>query len=540
MVFFPKDSFLCGIDLAKDSFKKACVRRHKAGWLVDSLEEVPLSQGMTYENSLQKELKNSIIISHLEAKDLLIRTIEVPLTKKEDIAAALPFQAEALLPYPLENAVLSSQFIHCEGDKTSLVLYAVKKDHLRSHLENFNNLGVDPEAVITTPVALASLFKVIQPSEEIQAVLYFGDFQSYLVLIKKGCVLACRSFDFGIHTFAAAFAFKDSLQNGLEKFKTINHQRLLELLPETYSLMDAIYKELYRAVFSLNQKIPFETLYMMGKSLENESWREKLSMRLEKKIIIPTANAILPVSQENLHRYAIPLGLAIASEFAAETNLRIAEFSYPKPLKRYKKPFFAYFSLIIILACSLTFFNQIYQSYRLGYLKQDYLQLLAALGKNYDEAEIEFKKENIASYPLSMLTKSGLEERIQKIQNQTLKSPDLFPLYAETPRVSDLLAWLSNHPQAVSEGELGRETSLRFDEIHYSMVKKPELLKKKERYLVKVDLEFTATNPSRARAFHDALLAPNPFVDNKHEVEWSCYKNKYRTSFYLKDLTRYY
>ena len=71
------------------------------------------------------------------------------------------------------------------------------------------------------------------------------------------------------------------------------------------------------------------------------------------------------------------------------------------------------------------------------------------------------------------------------------------------------------------------------------MVKRPDQSKKKEKYRVKVDLEFSSPTPKQAREFHDALVAPNDFVDPKDEIKWSSNRGSYRTSFFLKDKTKY-
>jgi len=59
---------------------------------------------------------------------------------------------------------------------------------------------------------------------------------------------------------------------------------------------------------------------------------------------------------------------------------------------------------------------------------------------------------------------------------------------------------------------------LQIENLSYSMVKRPELTKKQERYQVKVELEFTSPTPKLAREFHDALIAPNDLVDPKGDI----------------------
>jgi type IV pilus assembly protein PilM len=133
-------------------------------------------------------------------------------------------------------------------------------------------------------------------------------------------------------------------------------------------------------------------------------------------------------------------------------------------------------------------------------------------------------------------------KRIDYLAKQIEAIPEIFPLQPNIPRVSDLLAWLSEHPQVVSplkEKEEGALSSLQIENFIYALTKHPEQGKKDEKYQVKVDLEFSSPTPKQAREFHDALIAPNDLVDPKAEVKWSSNRGKYRTSFFLKDKTSY-
>lgn len=66
------------------------------------------------------------------------------------------------------------------------------------------------------------------------------------------------------------------------------------------------------------------------------------------------------------------------------------------------------------------------------------------------------------------------------------------------------------------------------------MTKRPEQNKKQEKYQVKVEMEFTSPTPKQAREFHDALIAPNDFVDPKGEIKWNSSHGRYRTSFFKR------
>lgn len=104
--------------------------------------------------------------------------------------------------------------------------------------------------------------------------------------------------------------------------------------------------------------------------------------------------------------------------------------------------------------------------------------------------------------------------------------------------MSDVLAWLGTHPNFVTATK-DKGSSLQIESFNYTLIKRPEPSKKQEKYQVKVELEFSSPTPKMAREFHDALISPNDFVDPKGEIKWNSNKDRYRTSFFLKDKTVY-
>jgi type IV pilus assembly protein PilM len=214
--------------------------------------------------------------------------------------------------------------------------------------------------------------------------------------------------------------------------------------------------------------------------------------------------------------------------------------------------------------------------------------MLAKVQKPYQTFEAEYEKKHPGDVAgrkkgdelldPKYLTQEDLNYRLDALDKEIRAMPDIFPLQPNTPRVSDVLAWLSTHPQVVCKGdqlsfngakqlpqiiaqaappkpknapqieeteeatpeeeEMGCQP-LQIDNFNYSMVKRPDLNKKGEKYQVKIEIEFTSPSPKQAREFHNALIAPNDFVDPKSEVKWSSTRGKYSTTFYLKDKTYY-
>jgi type IV pilus assembly protein PilM len=103
------------------------------------------------------------------------------------------------------------------------------------------------------------------------------------------------------------------------------------------------------------------------------------------------------------------------------------------------------------------------------------------------------------------------------------------------------LAWLSSHPHIIGENkeQTIQKPKIQLKSFSYKMVKRPEPNKEREKYQVKVEIEFATATPRYAREFHDILLAPNDIIDPKEGVKWNVEKDSYRASFFLVDKTDY-
>jgi type IV pilus assembly protein PilM len=251
-------------------------------------------------------------------------------------------------------------------------------------------------------------------------------------------------------------------------------------------------------------------------------------------------------SKKELLNFALPIGAGLSAlpNCKDQVNFRQQEFVYPEPWKRLRQPILHYFLLCLGVAASLYIFGNAYAAYQEGKLRQEYLHLLSMMNKSYKSIETEFvtkstiatESENVADLSLEDLT-----TRLNYLDRDIQSTPQTFPLRANVPLVSDVLAWISSHPNFISQplNEPGSGKSLQIVSFNYTMVKRPEPTKKQEKYQVKVEMEFSSPTPKMAREFHDALIAPNDMVDPKAEIKWNSNKDLYRTSFYLKDRTTY-
>lgn len=493
-------------------------------------------------------IHHPVLATGLEGKEVLVRPLHLPLTKEKDIEAALAFQAEPILPYPADQALLGYQITSKGTEGTDIIVLATRKETIQSHLDSWQTFQIEPEKIACIPTALCQFGTTYLSSSKIYLILHLQQQGMTCILMKEGKLWASFSQSEGLDLLLRAQLEEGltSLPQNEEEWQALEQQKQSPLATALKRLQNEVAKMSY----ALAKELKGETIESIAVTGEAADW-EGLSQVLIQQISFPLlkCEASQGHSSQDLLSYAVPIGLALnALPGRSSVDFRQQEWSYPHPWRRLMGPVATYFGAILLLSLSFYFFGQQYLDYRKDQLRQTYLELLAGMHKSHDQFELAFLTKNSKNQErhlddiprIERMEREDLMERLAFLQKELQATPDSFPLFANTPRVGDVLAWLSQHPAIAFVDEQGqRQTRLQIENFSYTMVKRPQQGKKQEKYQVKVELEFSSPTPKWAREFHDALIAPNEWVDSKGEVKWSSNRGKYKTSFFLKDKTAY-
>ncbi len=336
--------------------------------------------------------------------------------------------------------------------------------------------------------------------------------------------------------------------------------------------LDELKTNVVRTIYSLAKQLRERQathLLIVGQAhLAASDLEEALCKLLQKEPLVVPDHPSFGMNSAELVKYALSIGEALSAlpgkgnqRKGDQINFRAQEFAYPSPWKRLKKPVLTYMVLCISLAFALFLYGKTYSVHKKGALKYQFLDLLAGMNRSYPDFESEYRAktkslEEFSDSPsIAALKPEEIQMRLDYLEKEIQLIPQIYPLYPNVPLVSDVLAWLSTHPsftltqipsentdlEKTSEQQIAL-TNLKTPQIeifNYVMTKRPDSAKKGEKYQVKIELEFSSPIPKMAREFHDALIAPNDFVDSKAEIKWTSNKDRYRTTFYLKDKTVY-
>jgi len=470
---------------------------------------------------LERLTNTNLVSTCLNGTQTIVRSLEIKLKKERDIIAALPYQVEPILPFSYENGVVDKINVDQTADGTSLTILAARKDIIKQHIESFQNIQIEPEVITSESSALVSFANHFVIPNPVYFIIYFANLHITCSLVKNGKLIASQT------------CF---LKSGLENTLEIHVNDVTRIL---------------YALSKQTRGVDVKDVLYLGDVVKNKNLVTSLELKLNKNSCSLQPDLNFDLSTVELQKFAIPLGLALNTLQSTENriNFRQEELSFPNPWKHLKKPLGIYLVLGALLAVSFHFFGQAYLNVYEDEIKTEYVALLGGMNKPYSEFENEYflkfpseaKNEYGEITPIIELSQNDINNRLNFLYKELQSSPESFPLFPNVPRVSDVLGWLSNHPNVVEKDDLNdtKNPLIQLESFSYTMLKRPDQTKKQEKYQVKVEFEFNTATPKLAREFHDALIAPNEIVDPKGEVKWSSNRGKYKTSFFLKDKTIY-
>ncbi len=505
---------------------------------------------------LQALSSKSLVVTGLHASEVLTRSLTIHLTKEKDIDQVLDFQAEPLLPYPLEEAIVDRTILSKGEDSTQLTITATRKEQIKKHLEKWHEIQQEPETISCLPIALASFSKHFSEEETPLYVLHIGESETTSLLVENGSLLHAQAYQSGVHELRMAYSEDTGLtkQELDESFNSWDFEQTNEKThPKLHQAINKLRIEITKQFFALAKHYPgqeINNVLLSGSGCNLPSLPSSINLSLNKDLKLPNPVKGFSLTEKELVKFSAPIGYALTAlpKEKNRVNFRQHEYTFPYPWKRLKKPVAIYLGLCIALSAALFFFGNAYVQTKEDLLKKDYLKILTVMKKPFKEHEDELLKKNPfektfakgETGDIKEMSQSNIRKRLQLLEKEIKETPDIFALYPNTPRVSDVLAWLSNHPLVKDTTDPNSpKHRILLENFSYRMVKRPEQNKKKERYQVKVEIDFSTPTPRYAREFHDALLAPNEIVDPKGDVKWNSERGRYRASFFLKDKTAY-
>jgi type IV pilus assembly protein PilM len=141
--------------------------------------------------------------------DVIVKQIALPLLDESEVGPAMRFEARKHLPFDPQDMILDFQILgrSVTERKLEILLAAVSQEHAERHMAPLRLLGIEPDILDATPLAL------------INAVVHFGEMQhatymlldigsssSHLAVYQRGEPFFSRRLDFGGRDLSRAIA----------------------------------------------------------------------------------------------------------------------------------------------------------------------------------------------------------------------------------------------------------------------------------------------------------------------------------------------
>lgn len=464
-----------GIALHQEHLRIAILTKKKSKILIKknfTINDSPESVKQLYRD-LSVYNKKYTIATFLEAQDVLLRRLVLPLTEKRKILATLPFQIESLVMTP-NDSMVSVCIDRITKESSSVGVFITSQHLFFKHVESLESKGLHTHFV---GYAAASLFRFITwafPKQKTGIVIHIGSQEMLCLFYQENYLESAKAFP----------ADPACLKKNLEKYQLFLSQKGWDThsayicIEETSSPTD--FKSIVGEIFS-------------GKRLALED--------------------------PDHHLYALAIGAALEAlaEDGNQVNFSQKMFMTKKTKQRLLKRIFYYLGACAILNLTSLAGVQIY-------LHKKQAALLTHITSIVPKELQKTPPKSIQDWQDKLL--------VWKNKLSIQKFP--FPLLPTVPKVSDVLAWISAHPAFIHEGKV--KDGIEVLSIHYQMLKYPTVDQKNIPYEAQVEIEFTASIPRLAREFHESLLKENSMIHTKKPIQWHAQGNKYRAIFTLKPL----
>ena len=92
-------------------------------------------------------IQNPAISSALSAEHATSRFIQLPFGDPSKVEQVLPFQIAGMVPFDIDEMILSQRIVQLDEDQCQTMACLVSKEQIKSTLEDFVSLGVDPNTL---------------------------------------------------------------------------------------------------------------------------------------------------------------------------------------------------------------------------------------------------------------------------------------------------------------------------------------------------------------------------------------------------------
>lgn len=160
----------------------------------------------------------------LSGKDLIIRSFEIPLVPRAELASVISFEARKYIPFKMEELLFDYHVQYSKASRTNYILFiAVKKKTLENYLYLFDQLNLKLDSIEYSAFSTKRLFNIAKvPDKDVVALLGIDleeeDEMNFTVL-ENGFPLFSRDISLAVEHSVLPSPSEDKAKDVLGKLK---------------------------------------------------------------------------------------------------------------------------------------------------------------------------------------------------------------------------------------------------------------------------------------------------------------------------------
>jgi type IV pilus assembly protein PilM len=321
-----------------------------------------------------KTIKKSFVSTILPRSKAVVKFLSFPTQEGAEVKKMLEFEAEHHLPFPLSEAEMDYQIIKRQPNDTKLILVAIKKDEISTHLSLLDKLGIKPDTIELSALAVYNSLLPYLPKEGVFLEINIGAAYTDINIIKDAAISFTRGINWGSHQLTLSLSqalnvsFEDAekikKENGICLSKKVSDPTKKSISEMAVAWADNLANEINRTISSFQLEkglVSIKQIVLGGGGSRLINLNEYLKDKLKTKVSLQQAckDVEFEYAAENYNRYSRELNLLLGLAWRGfgsgqlELNLLPEKIKYSRQLKKQKARRLAYAAALTIAAALL-------------------------------------------------------------------------------------------------------------------------------------------------------------------------------------------
>ncbi|WP_022853012.1 pilus assembly protein PilM [Thermodesulfatator atlanticus] len=271
---FGKKGYL-GIDLGSSAIKVAEVEGYPP--VLRSFGQVKLPEGGLFAadtSSMEevaeklKKLLDNLKIKHKRAivsvssYTSILKRISLDISPDQDLEEAILEEAEAHIPFDLDEVYLDYQILSSDEEKVDYILVAAKKDLIDTIIDFIKLAKIELIIIDIDALAITNIYTYLYQPEDCNLVIDLGASKTSMIIVNNNELITTRDLSIGTK----------QLDNEDEDKKLYNEERLIKGIEEAYNY------------FIETSNLEPKRIYITGGGSINKNLVKKIKQTLKKEI----------------------------------------------------------------------------------------------------------------------------------------------------------------------------------------------------------------------------------------------------------------